>query len=346
NFLREVERYVVLNELKTEQGKIMVFSTLLSAGSIADTWWNKLDSTHKNTWVDVKAAFTSRWPAITVAEKTGLDYQREILALCLAEDEVGKQITVAGVPTWAHLQFHMQLQQLVNEAGANTTAGLVYQVQENLPTVVKELTTPGIADWVQFLNEIKALDTNKLREKAETARKKKEEEKARNARLARLETLQTDAVEVMRLQLQRASIGSTPTERTTTPSNATSRIRYIAKDQTSSTYQPARTRQPLTQEERELIRSRINNTTHHQDTATGRTAYDNQLKQWFAKYGQNGRVTEATQFPLRPGSATICSGECFKCGAHGHRSAECPVPETSQLPIQERIWRSLAARAL
>ncbi|KAG1818677.1 uncharacterized protein BJ212DRAFT_1268837, partial [Suillus subaureus] len=57
-------------------------------------------------------------------------------------------------------------------------------------------------------------------------------------------------------------------------------------------------------------------------------------------------VTETTQFPLHPGSAMICSGECFKCSAHGHRSAECPIPEMSQLPIQERIWRSLAARAL
>ncbi|KAG0693541.1 hypothetical protein DFH29DRAFT_816250, partial [Suillus ampliporus] len=57
---------------------------------------------------------------------------------------------------------------------------------------------------------------------------------------------------------------------------------------------------------------------HHPDTNIGRQAYEEQLKQWFTKYGQNGRVTESTQFPLRPGSAMICSGECFKCGAHGH----------------------------
>ncbi|KAG1894553.1 uncharacterized protein F5891DRAFT_1195123 [Suillus fuscotomentosus] len=195
NFLREVECYVVLNELKTEQGKITVFSTLLSAGSIADTWWNKLDSTHKNTWADVKTAFSN-----------------QILALRLKEEEVGKQITVAGVPTWAHLQFHVNLQQLVNEAGVNTTAGLVYQVQENLPMVIKELTTPGLAEWSKFLDELKVLDTNKLREKAETARKKKEEEKMQSARLARLETMQTDAIEVMRLQLQHTNLWPNPIE--------------------------------------------------------------------------------------------------------------------------------------
>jgi hypothetical protein len=325
----------------------MVFSTLLSAGLIADTWWNKLDSKHKGTWVDVKAAFTTQWPAITVAEKMGLDYQCEILALRLSEEEVGKQITVAGVPTWAHLQFHTSLQQLVNEAGANTMAGLMYQVQENLPTVIKELTTLGLAEWNKFLDEINALDTNKLREKAQTAQKKKEEEKVQNAHLARLETMQTDAIEVMQLQLQRTSIGSAPAEQSTTPpSNPASRIRHVTREPSANPQQTNRQCQPLTQEERDLMRSHINDIVHHPDTTVGRSAYEDQLKQWFAKHGQTGRVTENTQFPLHPGSAMICSGECFRCSVHRHRSAECLVPETSQLPIQEKIWRSIAARAL
>jgi len=204
----------------------MVFSTLLLVGLIADTWWNKLDSKHKGTWVNVKAAFTTQWPAIKVAKKMGLDYQCKILALHLSEEEVGKQITVVGVFTWAHLQFHMSLQQLVNEARANTTAGLVYQVRENLPTVIKELTTLGLAEWNKFLDKIKALDTNKLREKAETAQKKKEKEKVQNARLVRLETMQTDVIEVMWLQLQCTSIGSAPAEQSTTPpSNPASRCK-------------------------------------------------------------------------------------------------------------------------
>ncbi|KAG2135238.1 uncharacterized protein EDB93DRAFT_1107202 [Suillus bovinus] len=54
------------------------------------------------------------------------------------------------------------------------------------------------------------------------------------------------------------------------------------------------------------------------NTTAGQAAYDNQLKQWLATNGQTRRVTENTQFPLRPGNAMICSGECFKCSAHGH----------------------------
>ncbi|KAG2125442.1 hypothetical protein DEU56DRAFT_759259 [Suillus clintonianus] len=322
NFLKEVDRYIILNDLKMEAAKL-----------------------EKTTWADVQTEFSSRWPAITVAEKTGLDYQREILALRINEEEVGTQVTVAGVPTWAHLQFRVKMQQLVAEAGANETAGLVYQVRENLPTVIKELTTPGLADWTKFLDEIKSIDTNKLREKAEVAKKKKEKEKAQNARLTRLEGMQTDTIEVLRLQLQRSNLGVTPSNiNAQLPTSTTPRIRYVPRP--STTGPPSRQRQPLSQEEKDALCSRIAEIPHHPDTPAGFTAYEEQLKQWFTKYGQDGRVNENTQFPLRPGSAMICSGECFKCGSHGHIAGVCPAPTTSQLSIQEKIWRSIAAREL
>jgi hypothetical protein len=127
----------------------------------------------KVTWVDMKKAFTARWPGIAITEKMGLDYQWEILALCLTDEELGTQITVAGVPTWSHLQYCTSLHQLVNEAGTATIAGLVYQVHENLPLAMKELTTPGVADWDKFLEEIKKIDMNKLCKKAEAAWKRK-----------------------------------------------------------------------------------------------------------------------------------------------------------------------------
>lgn len=99
NFLCKVEHYIVLNDLKTEAGKVMVFSTLLSAGSVVDTWWTKLDNSKKTRWQDMKAVFMECWPAITVAEKTGLDYQHKILALRLSDNDVRTQITIAGVAT-------------------------------------------------------------------------------------------------------------------------------------------------------------------------------------------------------------------------------------------------------
>ncbi|KAG1760456.1 hypothetical protein EDD22DRAFT_765284, partial [Suillus occidentalis] len=56
------------------------------------------------------------------------------------------------------------------------------------------------------------------------------------------------------------------------------------------------------------------------DTATGQAAYEEQLRQWRNKWGSGARCSEHTPFPLTPGTAQICSGECFRCGAHGHIS--------------------------
>ncbi|KAG1724573.1 uncharacterized protein EDB91DRAFT_1255168 [Suillus paluster] len=246
--------------MKTEPAKVTVFSTLLSAGSIADTWCNKLSASDKNTWADVKTAFMTRWPAITVAEKTGLDYQHEILALCLVEEELRVQVTIADVPTWSHLQFHASLQQLINEAGTATTAGLIYQVHENLPTIMKELTTPGLTDWKKFLEEIKDIDMNKLHKKAQASRMKKEVEKAQNAQLTWLENSQAEAVEIMCLQLQHANVGPMQNEHpiinnsTSMPfNNAMARIRYITREPPQNARQPFHQCQPLTPEEQDMM---------------------------------------------------------------------------------------------
>ncbi|KAG0701843.1 hypothetical protein DFH29DRAFT_757317, partial [Suillus ampliporus] len=54
------------------------------------------------------------------------------------------------------------------------------------------------------------------------------------------------------------------------------------------------------------------------DTAAGQVAYEEQVRQWNSRWGNNSRCTEHTPYPLMPGTAQICSGECFRCGTHGH----------------------------
>ncbi|KAG1819819.1 uncharacterized protein BJ212DRAFT_1229853, partial [Suillus subaureus] len=54
------------------------------------------------------------------------------------------------------------------------------------------------------------------------------------------------------------------------------------------------------------------------DTPAGNTAHTMQIAQWNMKWGENMRITHETGYLLKPGMATICSGECFACGTHGH----------------------------
>jgi hypothetical protein len=91
NFLREVERYIYLNCITDEATKVVIFSTFIYAGLQADIWWNGLAASKKTMWVDVKKEFEAQWPAIVVAAKSQLDYQKELLALRLKEEDVGER---------------------------------------------------------------------------------------------------------------------------------------------------------------------------------------------------------------------------------------------------------------
>ncbi|KIK35640.1 hypothetical protein CY34DRAFT_27589, partial [Suillus luteus UH-Slu-Lm8-n1] len=366
NFLREVERYIHLNRISDEATKVIIFSTFISAGSQADIWWNNLTATETASWATVKTAFQGQWPAIVVAAKSTLEYQKELLALRLKEEDVGERITVAGVSTWSHLHYHGRLQKLVQDAGVANAPVFIHQVREALPRVLRDLTSPAPPDWTTFFDEIRNANIDTIQDKARRDKERREAEKAQNLRIAKLESKQADPVEVLRLQMQRTTIGQTNaqpaahTNATTRPinnvnttrnavpnpsNNTTTRrqIRYVTASQNNT--QRLRS-QPPTQEERDLMRARINELLHHPDTTDGHAAYETQIRQWETQWGRGARCTEQSPYPLTPGTAQICSGECFRCGAHGHIGPECQMPVDDQLPKNESIWRGLSSRIL
>jgi hypothetical protein len=143
----------------------------------------------------------------TVAAKSTLDYQKELLTLRLKEDDVGECIMVAGVSTWSHLYYHRHLQKLVQDAGVANAPVFIHQVREALPRVMQDLMSPAPATWTVFLNEIKDAKIDIIQDKARREKERREKEKVQNLRLAKLESMQMDPVEILHLQMQCATIG-------------------------------------------------------------------------------------------------------------------------------------------
>ena len=78
-----------------------------------------------------------------------------------------------------------------------------------------------------------------------------------------------------------------------------------------------------TQQQITALRGRLNILPHHPNTDGGRAAYRLQLTEWEGWHGRDARVTEETPYPLRPGTAPVCAGECWICGMTGHWSSRC-----------------------
>ncbi|KAG1733208.1 uncharacterized protein EDB91DRAFT_1084486 [Suillus paluster] len=132
NFLQGTEMYILINGIKDKAVKVALFSTLISAGSQADLWWTNLDVKHKANWSTVSTAFIDKWLVIVAADKTKLEYQKELLALRIKEEEVGEHVTVAGIETWSHVHFHRTLKKLVQDAGVDSAPILIQPVCDAL----------------------------------------------------------------------------------------------------------------------------------------------------------------------------------------------------------------------
>ncbi|KAH9971584.1 hypothetical protein BGW80DRAFT_1174495 [Lactifluus volemus] len=89
------------------------------------------------------------------------------------------------------------------------------------------------------------------------------------------------------------------------------------------------------------MRQRLLTYPHQQDTDAGQAAYRRQIAQWSATRGGNDIVTHTTPVPLRPGTAAVCSGECYRCGTHGHKGIQCPQTtlDITEAPITQEEGR-------
>ncbi|GAA5857554.1 hypothetical protein JCM9279_000213 [Rhodotorula babjevae] len=73
------------------------------------------------------------------------------------------------------------------------------------------------------------------------------------------------------------------------------------------------------------------------DTQAGRDGYAKAVAAFIKTQGESPPLS--ARFPLKPGTATVPSAACDKCGMSGHIANSCPAAHAQEVPMAERNYR-------
>ncbi|KAG1738679.1 uncharacterized protein EDB91DRAFT_1082708 [Suillus paluster] len=102
----------------SDSNKIEAFEDYLRTGSQAEVWFNGLGLAEKAMWITFTTVFRTRWPPVTIVEKTKAEYKLELLEHVLKNEEVGKRTTLYDKECWSHVTWAAKALQLAMSAGS------------------------------------------------------------------------------------------------------------------------------------------------------------------------------------------------------------------------------------
>ncbi|KAF5374109.1 hypothetical protein D9615_008813 [Tricholomella constricta] len=342
---------------KSDDVKRKLFVNYLHADGEADEWYAGLPAAVRADWDDIETAFHARWPRATVARKTAMEYEEEILALRLTEESMGLKELVAGRDVYTHIVWADRMGALVARAGHATGSTYIGLVRRGLPSLIREKIVGAPADWTAFLATVRAVDIDHIRDGAAELRKERDRQKRLDERMRMLEAMNSPT-RAIRGQLANTSITVTAPKTRQITTLEGNPFLNAGGGQGSLSYATvgggrvaggtaARTpRPPPTEADRVALRARLAEMLHHPNTEAGRTAHQAQQRAWIEKHGAETKVTELTAYPLRPGTLPANSNECFGCGQSGHIAPKCPLPMERRLNIREADWRAICRSVL
>lgn len=136
---------VTRNSFADEPSWVDGLGNYLKTGSPAETWFLK-QTMPKMTWTAFKKEFKKEFLDVDRAEKTPQNLERELLAMRLHTENLGKMEHYAGEEVWTHIAFVQQALYLAQCAGIATGNSNILQVRDSLPDVIREKVTETQTD--------------------------------------------------------------------------------------------------------------------------------------------------------------------------------------------------------
>jgi hypothetical protein len=349
-FLRLTEWQMVTSNVDTPTMKVWYLLLCLEVESPADDWYQKLLATTKTDWDTLEAAFIQEWTPQSAQAMSTMDRTVDLIAHKLKPEDVSRTAPSKGRMEYTHIIWANEMLAKAKVCQLETWVKYVAQVMGDLPIPIRnDLDRSTITDWMTFTNVVKAIDIQRLQDHLTAEKETKEKEDMVQAQLKEL------TMELARLRVRPAQTltyqrpNQYQTYCQTTGDNSTSAMTTEGKapymPNTARAWQPC---PPPTEEEKAKVQKNLSKYPQQPDMNAGQATYRWQMAQWTASRGPTDPVTHATLVPHWPGTAMACTGECFKCGMHGHKEAACQVPQghLNHLSHEEVCWRVICGTML
>ncbi|KAJ6518972.1 hypothetical protein C8R45DRAFT_1085032 [Mycena sanguinolenta] len=331
--------------VQADAQKIEAFPDYLVEDSPAESWFVALQAgpSAVTTWQALEAAFHVHFPGPVKAERTAQEWERELVGMKITLAELGTTVKVGGVDVFAHVHFASCLLEIARLAGIATTVSGIWQLRDALPEVLREKVLATQVDWGTYTAAIKAIDRVHIREGVAKARQVQEME-CTIADLSSTRTPPLTLVSRMAAQLSRTAL-ATPCAALVPAQQVPANANPFGGGGGQGNLFALPT---MTEEGKVHLRKIVKDLSGAMlsDDTAGRAAYARRITNWNGIHGGQKRLLEHTGYPLSPGTAPPCSGECYGCGkvtAPWHCRSECPGPV---IPAKESTFRSLCAKYL
>ena len=349
DFLKAIKRAFLTSGSTTDDQKVSLFELYLKSDSLAEEWYNDVGM-RKKMWLELEQGFKTRFPNVKKATKTAPELERELGAMRIKTEELGKTEKYRGEEVYTHMIFAEKILDLAKRAKVEGSTSGLWKVRDELPEILREKIPEDQADWTAFTQAIKNIDMGHIREGVRKFKEKTASDAQMKADINYLKQ-RTASVAVgdmnsptkaIRAQFANTTIAQQPV-RQPVQGDTFSGTSGGGGNLFNTT--PRTPRPPATEAEKATLKTSLTLYPIQPETREGEAAYLDQLRAWRQANGDS-HVSKSTGFPLRPGGAPPASGECYNCGRTGHRRSECHTTGNKKLPQLEATFRAICGSIL
>ena len=163
DFLKAIKRSFLANRTTADDQKVGLFELYLKSDSPAEDWFND-EKTKKKTWQGLEEQFKIRFPNVKKAMKTAPELERELGAMRMKTEELGKTEKYRGEEVYTHMVFAEKVLDLAKRAKVEDTTSGLWSVQDELPEILREKIPENQTSWKAFARAIKEVDMGHIRE--------------------------------------------------------------------------------------------------------------------------------------------------------------------------------------